>query len=274
MHFLVPKRRRLLRSLSLLLVLVLFAAAAYAGEIRIGGTGGPLALMKKLAAEYQKEHRTVVIKIVPSVGSTGGIKAVSAEALDIAVSGRKLTEKEAGLSVKGLGRTPFVFAVRSSSPVAELRLKELPDIYAANGTWPDGGPRRVVLRPAAEYDTALLRSMSPDMDRAMTVALARRGMIVAVTDQDCADTLERTPGAIGTTTLGQIISEGRRLKPLALDGIAPRLDAMTKGRYPYFKSYYLVTRPDVRAEVSQFLAFLRTSAAARIMAGSGYQPEN
>ena len=72
-----------------------------------------------------------------------------------------------------------------------------------------------MLRPSTEFDTMLLKSLSPDIDRAVTDALGRQGMIVAITDQDSAAAIEKIPDALGTTTLGQIISEKRRLKVLS-----------------------------------------------------------
>lgn len=253
----------------------LLSSWAAAEELRIGGTGGALGLMKRFAAEYRNNHPAARISILPSVGSSGGIKAVKAGAIDIAVTSRPLSPKESGLKQQGLGRTPFVLAVGKNSPVSSVSLKELPAMYSGlKSSWPDGRTSRPVLRPANEYDTTLLKSMSPEMERAVVAALAREGMILAVTDQDNALALERTPGALGTTTLGQITSEERRLKALDLDGVRPGLDTLAQGTYRYSKSYYLVTRTEARPAVKEFIDFVHSPAGQRIMARFAYQAVN
>lgn len=57
----------------------------------------------------------------------------------------------------------------------------------------------------------------------------RSGAIVATTDQDCADQLERSPGALGTLSLGQILAEQRDLKPLGLAGSIPAWKPLPRG---------------------------------------------
>lgn len=255
-----------------LVLAALLTTSAAAGELRIGGTGGALGLMKQLAAEYRKSHPAARISILPSVGSSGGIKAVKAGALDIAVTSQPLSATEPGLKQHGLGRTPFVLAVGKNNPVSSVSLKELPAMYTGlKSSWPDGRTSRPVLRPATEYDTSLLKSMSPEMEQAVAAALAREGMILAVTDQDNALAIERTPGALGTTTLGQITSEGRRLKALELDGVRPGLDTLAHGTYHYSKSYYFVTRTEAGPAVKEFLEFVHTPACQRMMARLDYQ---
>jgi phosphate transport system substrate-binding protein len=157
-------------------------------------------------------------------------------------------------------------------PLAGMTMAAVEDIYSGRrSTWPDGRHVRVVLRPVTEYDTSLLKSMSPEMERAVSAAVVREGMIVGVTDQENAVALQSVPGAIGTITLGQLITENRPLKPLALNGINPGLDTLADRSYPYSKPYYLVSRPKSGAAVSSFLAFIRSPKGRKIMIHSGYQ---
>ncbi len=240
--------------------------------IRIGGTGGPLAVMRQLADEFQRTHPNCSIRIFSSMGSNGGIKAVLAGDLDIGVSARPLDGKEHGAVAHEYARTPLVFAVKKNNRATGFSLPELVALYSgASRLWPDNKQIRLVLRPAAEYDTSLLKSMSPEMDRAVTDALSRQGMIIAVTDQDSADSIERVPGALGTITLGQLLSEKAPLKALSLNKVKPGLNTLADGTYPYFKTYYLVTRPEQRHEVREFVDFLHSAPAAAILTRSGYQ---
>lgn len=238
----------------------------------VGGTGGALAVMKKLASEFQRTRPGITIKVLPSLGSSGGIKAVLSGALDVGVSSRPLKAEEQGAVARPFGRTPFVFAVRKNTPVSGFTLKEIEAIYSGRtGNWFDGRRIRVVLRPAAEYDTSLLKSMSREMDLAIREALLREGMIVAITDQDSADAIETIPGALGTITVAQIVAEKRPFKVLSLDGVRPGPDTLAGGSYPYFKTYYLVTKPGSPRAVREFTDFIFSSRGRKILSRCGYQ---
>lgn len=248
-------------------------APAYADTIRLGGTGGALGAMKLLAEEFKKSHPGDTVIVLPSMGSGGGIKALLFGALDIGLSSRPLTEAERhqGAVEREYARTPLVIAVAKKNGASGLTLQQLTDMYAGKTrTWPDGTPVRLVMRPTAEFDTTLLKSMSPDMKRAVEDALSRKGMITAVTDQDSADAIEKIPGALGTTTLAQIISEKRALKKLSLDGVDPGLKNSTDGTYPYFKTFYLITGPNPSPLARQFITFILSPRGREILTRSGH----
>ena len=219
----------------------LTAVAARAGEtdataavVRIGGTGSGLGTMRHLVDAFRETRPQANLVIVPSLGSGGGIKALRAGAIDVAVISRPLKEKERGPDITAVeyARTPLVFAMAVPAVVVDLTVPELVSIYAGERkTWPDGRPLRLVLRPESESDTDIIKSVSPAMSQAVTGALARPGMIMALTDKASADSLETIPGAFGTTTLAQIISEKRPLQALALDGVAPSLQSLAEGKY-------------------------------------------
>lgn len=253
------------------LIGVLSTSAFARDQVRIGGTGGALAAMKKLATAFQRTNPGIDIIVLPSLGSSGGIKAVFAGALDVGISSRPLADKEHGAVSRELCRTAFVFAVPKTNPVQGVTLKEIESIYSGlTRTWSDGRHIRLVLRPVTEYDTMLLRSMSPGMDRVVTEALYREGMIIAITDQDSAKAIEQVPGAIGTMTLGQIFCEKLPLKALSLDGVRQGTDTLARGNYRYFKTYYLITKPDARQPVRRFLDFVYSAQGREILSRCGY----
>src|SRR5512142_2055375 len=211
-----------------LLFAAISAGPACAGgkstAIAIGGTGSALGGMKEIAKAFQKEHPGITVSFVPSLGSSGGIKAALAGSLDLALSARPLTdsEREQGASAVEYARTPFLFATKDASHAVPLTLRKVASIYGGEGSqWPDGAPLRLVLRPEGDMDLLLLRSMSPEMDIAVQKAERRQGILVAVTDQENADALVKVKGAFGATTLAQILAEKRPLIPLSLDGVAP-----------------------------------------------------
>jgi phosphate transport system substrate-binding protein len=253
------------------LLFVLWGAAA-ADEFKIGGAGAALGTMRLLADEFMTRNPDVRITILPSLGSGGGIKAVAAGAIGLAVAARPPDESEGKLGVVATeyARTPFVFAVSVKSKVAVITTAELIDIYSGKMTnWADGSPARVVLRLASDIDTATIKNISPAFRRAVEVAETRPGVRVAVSDQDAADDLERIPGAIGPLTLAQIVSEKRALRAVKLNGNEPVLKNAAAGVYPYYKRLFVVTGAPRAAAVERFVAFVQSPAGLRILAGNG-----
>ncbi|WP_413437411.1 substrate-binding domain-containing protein [Sulfuriferula sp. GW1] len=267
------------RAIALFLAGLIFASAASAGltepvdnKLRIGGTGCAIATMQTLGKAFTKIHPEATVVITPSLGSSGGIKAMLAGSIDLAISSRDLkpAERAQGVLASEYARTPFVFAVSPRNSVAAITTNELVRIYSGDSTlWPDGKKLRLVLRPPEESDTDIVKSMSPEMNRAMQIALAREGMIRAITDQDSADKLEKILGAIGTSTLAQIISEQRALKPLILNGVTPSLDTLAEGKYPYFKTLLMVSSPKPSPLTQAFIAFVRSAVGRQILAKNG-----
>lgn len=265
---------------TLLWVCLIFPGAGSADQadpvatrIRIGGSGGPLGTMQLLAEAFKKIHSQATVVIVPSLGSSGGIKALRAGAIDLALTSRPLRDAERGLdtSATEYARTPFVFAAAVGTNVLAITTPELIGIYTGERkTWPDGRPLRLVLRPDTESDTDIVKSLSPEMNLAVKTAQGREGMIMALTDKASADSLETIPGALGATTLAQIISEKRALQPLALNGVTPSLKALAEGRYPYYKTFFMVSGPKTSPLTQQFAVFVRSAAGREILEKNGH----
>ena len=247
--------------------------AAIADTIKIGGTGSALGTMKILADAYRVSHPDTQIVVVPALGSSGSIKAVAAGVLDIGLSGRPLkpAEREQNLAEREVARTPLVLA--SMRAHAGFTLSDIARIYGGTlQAWPDGSPLRPILRPESDSETALLRAMSPEINRAMTIAYARPGVHIAITDQDSADAIEQIPGGLGTSTLALILSEQRTINALPLNGVAPSVAALMRGSYPYFKPLYLITPQNPSGPARAFAAFIQSRQGARILSDNGYLP--
>jgi phosphate transport system substrate-binding protein len=252
----------------------LHAGAATAGEeIRIGGTGNALGTMTLLAAEYGKRNPEWKVTVWPSVGSSGAIKAVPKGALDIGLSSRPLTDEEGKLGITAFeyARTPLVFAVSTWTPVAAITLDQVAAIYAARLVqWPGGTPIRPVLRQVGDDNTRQVKQMSAAIDKALSAAEQLPGLPFATNDQEAADKIESIPGAMGVTTLCLILSEGRPLRALAVDGVEPTAGNGAAGRYPHVKHFYLVTRAAMPAAVTRFIAFVQSASGREILARTGH----
>ena len=244
-----------------------------ASAMRMGGTGSALGTMALLAEAFKKIHPQSNIVVLPSLGSGGGITALQAGALDIALTSRPLKagERSPNFVATEYARTPLVFATARHANVAAITTPELVAIYAGERkTWPDGRLLRLVLRPDTESNTDTIKSISPEMKQAVTAAQTRTGMIMARTDKDNADSIENIPGALGTTTLAEIISEKRGLQAMALNGVTPGLSTLADGKYPYYKSFFMLTTLQPTALTQQFLAFVNSAAGREILHHNGH----
>lgn len=183
-------------------VVVNSASASSKEQLIITGTGSSVGAMQLMARSFQKKHPHVIIKVLPSIGSTGGIKAVNEGKIDIGLSyrPRKPEERRAGIIEKPYARTAFIFGVQDSNQAEGFTLAEIEEIYAGKRkTWSDGTPIRLILRPASDGFSVYLASINPGLKSASEKSHSIPGVFVGNTDQDAALQIEKTPGAFGTT---------------------------------------------------------------------------
>ena len=95
-------------------------------------------------------------------------------------------------------------------------------------------------------------------------------MLLRITDQEAADSIEQIPGSLGPSTLSLIISEKRKVKALKLGGVAPDAKSMADGRYPLMKSIYAVTGRSSSQAALRFVAFLKSGQARAVLERTGY----
>lgn len=247
---------------TLLFTLVSLSAASSTEAqqpLRLAGTGGAFAAMTRLAEEAATQDPSLVVRVLPSLGSTGAIKALADGALDLAVIARPLRDTERALGIVGwkLARSPLLFAVGPGVQAPGLTTDDLVAIYLGTRlTWPDGRRLRLVLRQATDADTGILRAFSPEMSAAVEAAGRRPGMLVALSNSECNEILTRTPGALGPSSLVQLRSELRPLRALPLDGVEPTLENLESGRYPLEKPIHVAFRSPAPEGVRRFVAFL------------------
>ena len=261
------------------IVMMMLVAAVFAGwtlsdtasaetVLKVGGTGSPLGSMQQLAEAFEHEHSGITIKILPSLGSTAGIKGVLNGGLDLALASRPLKESErlAGAVQTEYAKSPLVFVTNPMVDKKDVTTGELEAIYGGRtSSWSDGSRIRLVLRPEKDTDTKLLSGISPAMEQAMKALLARPGMIIAITDQESTAAVAKTPGALGCATLTEILSHNLPLNVLSFNGVQPSAKALADHSYSLAKSLYLVTTPHTPPAARQFADFIFSPAGREIL---------
>ena len=250
------------------------SAPALADPITVGGTGNALGAAQLLANAYNRQNPADKVTVLPSLGSSGAIKASAAGKLDLGLSSRALKDEEraSGLVATEYAHSTTVFAVAEKVKLTNVTVKQMVQLYAGQlSTWPDGTSARPILRQADDDNTVQIKKLSPDMVGALALAEQRPGMTVAFTDQETADKIESIPGSVGVSTLALIKSEGRHLHALTLDGVEPNEANCKSGAYPgvLVKRFFLVTPATPAAGAQRFISFIRSPEGAAILKQSG-----
>jgi phosphate transport system substrate-binding protein len=232
--------------------------------------------MERLARAFEKRYSGITVRVLPSIGSTGGIKAVRDGTIDLAVSSRPLKpdEVEPGLVEEPYGRTPFTFSTPVATATAGLTLNQLERIYRGETTtWPDGTPLRLIIRPRTDASSHYLAGISPGLAEGEARSHQIPGVHLVVTDQEAAAQIEKTAGSLGVTTMAVVKAEARRVKGLDLDGVAPTLANMATGKYPHAMTVSLVYRKErLPGANGKFLTFVFSPEGQKILRDCGHLP--
>jgi phosphate transport system substrate-binding protein len=243
-------------------------------KLIITGTGSGIGVMKRMADGFQRRHPNVTFSILPSIGSTGGIKAVKEGKIDIGLSARALKPEERipGIIEEVYGRTAFIFGVQESNPIEGLRLTEIEEIYAGKRrTWSDGRPIRMILRPLYDAYSAFLAGINPGMKSASEQAHSIPGVFVGMTDREAAIQIERTPGSFGTTTAAIVAAERLKVKALFVGGVSPTLPNVSAGKYPYAMTMSVIYKRDkYMGAVKDFIDFLFSNDGRKLLSANGH----
>ncbi|GAW67647.1 ABC transporter substrate-binding protein [Geoanaerobacter pelophilus] len=259
-------------ALALCLSLLGGRAASAQEIVRVSGTGAGVALMGPIIEAFEKENRGVRVHLEKSLGSSASIKAVAKNALDLAITSRPLKPAESaeGLLVSEYGKSPFVVVTNLRTKESNVSLNEVAGMFSGKiPKWSNGDYVRVVLRPNEDSDTKIMRAISPEMDLAVTAAQARKDMLLGITDNDAFESVKKTPGTIAFMALTLPLSQPGGIKVMQLDGRQGSVTAMARGKYPFVKPLYLVTRKGAAPAVDKFVSFLNSKKGKSIAVRHG-----
>jgi phosphate transport system substrate-binding protein len=249
-------------------------ASTAVDPVRLGGTGAAFGLLQALGDAFGAASGIKIVN-VPSLGSSGGLRALAENKIDISVSGRPLRPEEAtkGLKVAAAVRTPYFLVTSHRNPNA-IRSSEVASFYLRpDAKWADGTPVRIILRPRSDSDTDVMGELFSGMADALEEARHRPDVPTAATDQDSADLAEQISGSLAGMTATQLKTEGRRLRVVVLDGVDPTFASYESGKYRYGKKLYFVVRNTDREDIDRFMSFVRSAEGLRILREAEVLPE-
>jgi len=258
-----------MRLLAAPIAAVCFCANAQAGDLSVVGTGDGIDLLRALGAAYTADHPDTNVIVPPSIGSGGGVAAVGSNKEVLARVARPLSdsEKEAGLIATPVFRLPSAFFVHRSAGVSSLSSAQLADIYQGKVTnWRDVGGQdmriKVVRREDQDSTLLVLRQSMPGW-KDLTITEKSK---VAVTTQECIDTVKEVQGAIGFGPFTKALE--MELAVLKLDGHYP-----TDRNYPSAVTLSFVYKEStVTPDAKGFIGYVKASKAKTVLTSMGGVP--
>jgi phosphate transport system substrate-binding protein len=232
--------------------------------------------MTLLAQEYQQANPETKITVLPSIGSSGAIKAAPLGKIDLGLSARpfKETEFTGGATAVKYARSPTVIAVSNELAENAITVEQLIEIYTGERTqWKTGEVIRPIIRQVDDSNTKQLNQLSLKLKEALAMGNKNPDFLFASTDQETVNTIERVPGSFGATTLALIRSENRNIHALSLDGIDPTRVSDNTQSYPINTYFYFIIPKKTPPHVSDFLDFVNSSEGKAILEKYGnYAP--
>lgn len=276
------KKKNILLALLALCVLSSFSAQARQPEeqnpldhpnvLVIPGTGDSQILLHKLAQLYTKKRPGITVEIPESVGSGGGIRSVLTGKNEIARVARPLTEKESGQGLKSriFAQAPIVFAVHPGvAGVENLSLEQIIGIYSGKIPQWDalGGAGKIYAMSREEGDSSriVLENLLPGFQE---ISVPAGATVYSTTE--AVQTLLASPNTIGYLPLPATIGTGLRV--LQVQDVAPSAANVRQKKYQFVVPFALVWKETLSQRAQDFLDFLSSPAARKLMLENGAIP--
>ena len=252
------------------------AMAQQAPETLIfAGCDANIPLTRLLARAFMQRHPEVSIQL-ETVGSTNGVALTAAGAVQIGLVSRRLraSEEGLGLAFRPYAMTAVIIGADPDVPDVTLAATDLLSFYRGmKHQWASG--REIVLLTREEGDSSIvsLKESLPGFADAYAAESHPRHWTVLYSEPAMHEALLTVPFALGLSDLGTITIERLPIRALSIDGIAPTLENITSGRYPFTKTLGLVWREDTLPDSARaFVEFVQSDDGAEILTSHGYLP--
>lgn len=255
--------------------MILNAGVVLAQEsVILGGAGSMIQVAQGLAKAFEAKNPGAKIAVIPTtMGSTGGINAISSGKVTVALSARALKAEEIAkykYKYQPLGRSAVVIAVNKSVPVAALTAAQVCDLFSGKyKSWLEVGapeqPVEVLTRNEDDGSKEAVRANLPcfkDLrESPQAVSFMRSTAMVSA--------LNSHAGAIGITEMDAVSDAAGAFKALAIDGAIPSVETVKNGKYKLIKTFGFVTAAEPQGVTRQFLDFAGSPEANSILAKEG-----
>ncbi len=268
-----------MKRLKALSILTLLPALLAGGACRGGGASGGRTIIAagstsvqpfadQWAEAFMKSHPGHVVN-VQGGGSSAGIAAVRSGTCQIGMSSRDLTpEEKPGLREITVARDGIAVIVHPSNPVSGLSVDEVREIFSGRiRSWKAvGGPDREIDVCTREEGSGTRGAFQ---EMVMKKARIYRGAIVEDSNGTVREIVVGDPDSIGFISLGLV---DRRVKALALDGVAATDPNILSGRYRLVRPFLFLVKPENEAAAAPFVDFVMSPEGQRMARDRGLIP--
>lgn len=245
-------------------VVLLFALAAFtstvaqAETIKIGGSGSMIPMVTTLAKAYMKKNPKESVEVnQKSMGQPGGIAALNAGAIDVAMSAMPITPDQAKLQVEPfeIARVAGVVGVNSSVTATNLTSQQLCDIYSGKiRNWKEvgGADGQIVAltRPESDSTKVMFRKAIACMAK-----LQESPQILNLPKSaDMHNSLSSTKNAIGPVDSIALGDSAGKFKEIKVDGKSHTM--LANGNWPFVLKNTLVLKKGHGEAVNRFMRFI------------------
>lgn len=241
-------------------------------EIKISGSGSAYWALKILATAYEQKYPNIRVVFNPSSKTSEGVRGVKEGIIDIGVTSRELAVRESnGIEYRAIALDPLAIATHKSvTGIRNLQAEQLQAIYRGEvKNWRDlGGPDApIVLLDRAEDEGAKILLRRYYLGQKLRVT--SEAMIMPK-EKDVIKMVDTTYYSVGLFSLVRAIKENLPVNHLNLDEVAPTLENVRNGKYKMVRAIGIVWKGEPEASVEEFIEFLSSQEAAKILEEAGY----
>ncbi|MEW8978495.1 MAG: phosphate ABC transporter substrate-binding protein [Symbiobacterium sp.] len=228
------------------------------GTILASGSTALLPLVSVAAEVFEEQHPNVTVS-VSGGGSYNGLTQVAAGAVDIGNSDVPATgELAEGLVEHKVAIAPFVIITHLENPVDGLTMDQLAGMLRGEiSNWREvGGP---------DLEVMVVSRQQSSGSRATIVEKVLGGegditpqALVQDSNGKVVTTVQYTPGAIAYVDAAYF--RPKKVKALALDGVAYSQEAVIAGEWPIYAYEYMYTKGEPTGLTRAFLDFVLSPA--------------
>jgi phosphate transport system substrate-binding protein len=236
------------------------ASAAQADTIKIGGSGSMIPMLTMMGKAYVKKNPKDAVDVnQKSMGQPGGIAALNAGAVDIAMSAMPITPDQAKLPIEPfeIAKVAGVVAINSSVTATNLTSQQLCDIYAGKiKNWKQvggaDGPISALTRPESDSTKQMFRKGVACMGNLKEAA----DILNLPKSADMFNALGSTKNSIGIVDSIALGDAAGKFKEIKIDGKSH--DQMTSGGWSFVLRNNLVLKKNSSEAAKRFMNFIKS----------------
>lgn len=247
---------------------VFSACGSSKNTVKISGSSSVAPIMKKLASEYERLNKNVVIRIMANDSSTG-IADTLKGSVDISMSSRSLKSEEKGLISTKICDDGVVMIANKENTLEDVTSDQIYNLFA-NGS-AIGNINSAVSREEGSGTRDAFDGLIKNASGVKLSTVTRFSNCIGTQNSTGAVMVEivSNVNTLGYISLGSL---NDTVKPLKFDGIAASAENIKNSTYKLARPFLMLTKEGaaISALASNFMNFILSPAGQTIVTDSGY----